>query len=351
MLVLVGGGALLWSDRIVHEIPAGHGGVLWLRLFGGTVEQPALGEGVHLTFPWDSLILYDIRFRAVHRQLTAVTRDGLEVGLTVSYRYRPSAEVLGTLHRRVGPQYERVLVRASMDAALREIVARYTSADLHSADRGEINARVVAALSDDLRRGSLSAGRAQGQPMVQLDDFLIRSVTLPPSVAASVQHKNRQRHLVEEYDFRLRRELAESHRRVTEAQGIAAFQAQLAKRGDLEGFLRLRGVAATEALATAPASKVVVTGPGGRQPPVIVTFPPAGPSAAPPVPEAGSISRKPPPPPPEAGLSVEENQHAEAALATAAEPPDNPMLARVRGLWQRLVTTVGRWTGLDGSAP
>lgn len=341
-LALLAGGAFLWSDRIVHEIPAGHGGVLWLRLLGGTVEEPALPEGVHLTFPWDSIILYDIRFRTVHRQVTAVTRDGLEVGLTVSYRYRPSAQVLGTLHKRVGPEYERVLVRASMDAALREIVAGYASADLHSETRAEINDRLVTALGEDLRRGSLSAGRSEGLPMVQLQDFLIRSVTLPPSVAASVEHKNRQRHLVEEYDFRLQRELAESHRRVTEAQGIAAFQTQLARHPDLDGFLRLRGLAATEALATAPSSKVVVTGAGGRQPPVIVNFPPEEPIAT----TAGAGVVKPPAP----ALSAEEDRQSDTAVATAAEPPDHPVLAKVRGLWHRAVKAVGRWTGLGSGS-
>lgn len=336
------GVVILWSDHIVHEIPPGHGGVLWLRLLGGTVEQPALREGVHLTFPWDAIFLYDIRFRTLDHQTTAVTRDGLSVGLTVTYRYRPSPDTLGTLHQRVGPRYEDVLVRGSLDAALREVVSGYTSAELHGMERGAISAGILAALTDDLRRGSLSAGTQDAASMVEVEEVLIRAYTLPPSVAAAVERKNRQLHLVGEWDHRIRRESAESHRKAVEARGIDVFQKQLMAQGDMEKYLRLRGIAATEALISAPTSKTIVMGAAGRQPPVIVSFLPEDAPVLPVLPMAEEALPSP--------VNDTAQTQADVAEAVAADPPEHPTLARVRGVWQRFVKMIGRWTGLGGGA-
>jgi len=47
--------------RMVITIPAGHGGALWLRFFGGTVLEFHYGEGTKLIFPWDRIYVYDLR--------------------------------------------------------------------------------------------------------------------------------------------------------------------------------------------------------------------------------------------------------------------------------------------------
>lgn len=56
---------VLW-DRVVITVPAGSGGVMWYRFFGGTVDTPGppLREGFHVIFPWDKIYVYELRIQS-----------------------------------------------------------------------------------------------------------------------------------------------------------------------------------------------------------------------------------------------------------------------------------------------
>ena len=51
------------SPTLTVSIPAGHEGVLYERLAGGTNVQRAYDEGLHFLWPWNSMYVYDARFQ------------------------------------------------------------------------------------------------------------------------------------------------------------------------------------------------------------------------------------------------------------------------------------------------
>ncbi|MFX7040757.1 hypothetical protein ABTH85_18915, partial [Acinetobacter baumannii] len=77
-----------------------------------------------------------------------------------------------------------------------------------------------------------------------IQDILIRNVSLPEAIMASIERKIQQDQAAQEYQFRLQRELFESQRKQLEGQGIRAFQ-ETVQANLTENYLRWRGIEAT----------------------------------------------------------------------------------------------------------
>ena len=76
-LISVAALAILWP-HVVHLIPAGHKGVLFKRLSGGTVLNYTLEEGLHLVLPWNIVTVYDTRIQQKVTTLELLTSDRLK---------------------------------------------------------------------------------------------------------------------------------------------------------------------------------------------------------------------------------------------------------------------------------
>ncbi len=255
------------------EIPAGHVGVLWQRFFGGTVTDRSYGEGLKVIFPWDYITLYDARLRNSARFYDTISSNGLNMEVDIAVRYRVNREAVGALHKLVGPRYDEVLVFPEIGSYARTLIARYTPEQLYSQARlfiqGEILRQMRAGGGAALLRGQNVDGK-----LVEVEDVLIRGVRLPARVEDAIERKVEQQQAVLEYDFRIARETKEAERKRIEAEGVRDFQAAVAGQITDE-YLRLRGIEATTALATARNSKIIVLG-GGEGLPLIFN-PPAKP--------------------------------------------------------------------------
>lgn len=256
------------------EIPAGHVGVLWQRFFGGTVTDDSYGEGLKVIFPWDYITLYDARLQNSARYYDTISSNGLNMEIDIAVRYRVNREAVGALHKLVGPRYDEVLVFPEIGSHARKHVSRYTPEQLYSVNRAFIQAEIL----KEMRAGggaALLGGQGAGQRLVEVEDVLIRGVRLPARVEDAIERKAEQQHAVLEYDFRIARETKEAERKRIEAEGVRDFQAAVAGQITDE-YLRLRGIEATTALATARNSKIIVLG-GGEGLPLIFN-PPAAPA-------------------------------------------------------------------------
>src|SRR5580698_1153961 len=75
-----------WNNIFI-TIPAGHGGALWLRFFGGTVMHSTWGEGTKIIFPWDKIYVYDLRIKQSTTHVTILSKDGLQIGAELTVRF------------------------------------------------------------------------------------------------------------------------------------------------------------------------------------------------------------------------------------------------------------------------
>ncbi|MBP2296068.1 prohibitin family protein [Azospirillum rugosum] len=257
---------LYFAPSIVVFIPAGHGGVLWKRFHQGTQMAPALAEGVHVIFPWDKIEVYDLRLQEDTRSYSAIANDGLNVSIEITVRYRPYAEMLAALHKNVGPNYLEVLLVPEVGSVSREIVSRFKADELYAHRRLRVQTEAFEQVADRVMYAQIVGAEDAPKPdgrtktgYLLIQDILIRNVSLPDAIMASIERKIQQDQAAQEYQFRLQRELFESQRKQLEGQGIRAFQ-ETVQANLTENYLRWRGIEATLELAHSPNAKIVVIG-------------------------------------------------------------------------------------------
>ena len=260
---------ILWR-HIVITVPAGHAGVMWWRFFGGTeVTAPPKEEGVHMIFPWDKLILYDVRLQEKTTDFAVVANDGLSIRVTASIRWKARPKRLGRLHKTVGPDYLDRLVLPEVGSILRETIAKYKAVDLYASNRRTVQETIYQTI---LSEANGIGGRHEDEDshnLVALLDILVTEVALPNTLLDAIERKFAQSELVEEYRFRVQREELESQRKEVEANGIRKFQETVAPAIS-DAYLRWSGIEATLKLAQSLNSKVVILGNGPGGLPVIL---------------------------------------------------------------------------------
>ena len=248
---------ILFWGRITKTIPAGHGGVMF-RLFGGGVDTSrTYEEGFHFLAPWNEIIVYETRQQEISEEMSALSSNGLEIKIEFSTWYQPKWEDLGKLHAQIGTQYLTRVVVPAMRSAARSVVGRYTPEQIYSTKRDVIQEEIF-----------VETKKLLDEKYVQLNQVLIRSVTLPPTIKSAIESKLKQEQEALEYEFKLEKAAQEAERQRVEAEGKAKANS-IVSASITDKILRDKGIEATLKLAESPNSKVVVIG-GNDEMPIIL---------------------------------------------------------------------------------
>jgi regulator of protease activity HflC (stomatin/prohibitin superfamily) len=218
IVVLVG-----LSIACVVQVEPGQVGVQ--KLFG-KVNNNVLNSGLNVINPLVQVVMFDIRtenytMSGVQDEgakqgddaIRVLTADGLEVivDLTVLYRVVP-AEAPRIL-KEVGIDYRNVLVRPICRTKIRDNAVYYDAVALYSTKRDEFQSRIFSTIEANFKERGLL-----------LEQLLVRNITLPASVKASIESKINAEQDAQKMTFVLQKERQEAERKRVEAQGIADYQ-------------------------------------------------------------------------------------------------------------------------------
>ena len=239
---------IVFWNRITVTIPAGNGGVLY-RLFGGGIDTTkTYEEGLHFIAPWNSMQIYETRQMVADEEMSALSSNGLEIKIEFSTWYQPKWDELGKLHATIGTQYLTRAVIPAMRSAARSVVGRYTPEQIYSTKRDAIQEEIFEETKKLLE-----------SKHIQLNQVLIRSVTLPPTIKSAIESKLKQEQEALEYEFKLEKAAQEAERQRVEAEGKAKAN-NIVSASINDKILREKGIEATLKLAESPNAKIVVIG-------------------------------------------------------------------------------------------
>ena len=239
---------IVFWNRITVTIPAGNGGVLY-RLFGGGIDTTkTYEEGFHFIAPWNSMQIYETRQMVADEEMSALSSNGLEIKIEFSTWYQPKWDELGKLHATIGTQYLTRAVIPAMRSAARSVVGRYTLEQIYSTKRDAIQEEIFEETKKLLE-----------SKHIQLNQVLIRSVTLPPTIKSAIESKLKQEQEALEYEFKLEKAAQEAERQRVEAEGKAKAN-NIVSASINDKILREKGIEATLKLAESPNAKIVVIG-------------------------------------------------------------------------------------------
>lgn len=250
----------------IIQIDAGHVGV---KSLFGKIENDPLLSGLHFINPLLDVKEIDVKTQnytmsGVHDEgdvsgddaIRVLTADGLEViiDLTVLYRVLPTEAP--RILQEVGIDYRDKIVRPLTRTKIRDNSVYYEAVSLYSSKRDEFQNRIYKSIEKDFKSRGLV-----------LEQLLVRNITLPGSVKASIESKINAEQEAQKMQFVLQKEKQEAERKRVEAQGIADYQ-RIISSGLTDKQLQYETIQANLALAKSPNSKIIVM--GGKNTPLIL---------------------------------------------------------------------------------
>ena len=246
--------------KCIVQIGAGQIGV---KSLFGKVQNDVLQSGLHFVNPLVEVRMLDIKTQnytmsGVHDEgnqtgddaIRVLTSDGLEVtiDLTVLYKLIPSEAP--RLIRETGEDYTDKIVRPLTRTKIRDNSVYYEAISLYSNKRDEFQQRIFKSIEDDFKKRGLV-----------LEQLLVRNITLPASVRATIEQKINAEQDAQKMQFVLLKEKQEAERKRVEAQGIADYQ-RIINIGLTDQQLQYEQIKAYLELAKSPNSKVIIMGKG-----------------------------------------------------------------------------------------
>jgi regulator of protease activity HflC (stomatin/prohibitin superfamily) len=252
--------------KCIIQIGAGEVGV---KSLFGNVQNDVLSSGLHFINPLVEIKHLDIKTQnytmsGVHDEgaqsgddaIRVLTSDGLEVtiDLTVLYKLLPSEAP--RLLRETGDDYTDKIVRPVTRTKIRDNSVYYEAIALYSTKRDEFQQRIFNSIENDFKKRGLI-----------LEQLLVRNITLPQSVKATIEQKINAEQDAQKMQFVLLKEKQEAERKRVEAQGIADYQ-RIINIGLTDQQLQYEQIKAYLELAKSANAKVIIMGKGNA--PVIL---------------------------------------------------------------------------------
>lgn len=247
--VIIGGIVLLYIYKSIFiTIQSGEGGVLYKKFGGGTDLEKTYSEGFHIIAPWNEMMVYEVRQQEVLEKMAVLSSNGLEISVEVSAWYQPDLKTLPSLHQEKGRDYLNRVVKPSMRSATRSVIGRYTPEEIYSTKRDAIQTEI----NEETRK-------ILEKQYIQLNEILVRDITLPATIKTAIEKKLRQEQESLEYEFKLSKALKEAERQKIDAMGKAEAN-KILSASLTDKILKEKGIEATLELAKSPNAKVVVVG-------------------------------------------------------------------------------------------
>lgn len=260
-LAIIGGGALILTliaaGCMTTSIGAGERGVKF-DYFTGTQLERSYDEGVHVFWPWQQIVPYNVRFVAGNEVVEALSSNGATIGMDITVRYRPTEALLPQLHQTYGQNYYEQLILPVTRSAARGVVGRYTPEELYSTRRSELEEELANAITARV-----------GGDLIRIEAVDIRDVRLPDQVRRAIEEKLQEEQRVQRAALEVQRAEQEADRKRVEAQGDAD-RARIITESLSPQFLRFQGIQATRELAESQNAKIVVIGSGDDGLPLIL---------------------------------------------------------------------------------
>ena len=246
------------TTSCVKQIDAGEVGV---KVLFGSIQNDIMLSGLHFINPLLDVKKLDVKTQnytmsGVHDEgnkvgddaIRVLTSDGLEVTIDLTVLYRVVSTEAPKLLRETGDDFRDKIVRPITRTKIRDNAVYYQAVDLFGNKRDEFQQRIYKSIEDDFRKRGL-----------MLEQLLVRNITLPNSVKASIESKINAEQDAKKMEFVLQKEKQEAERKRVEAQGIADYQ-RIINTGLTDQQLQYEQIKAMKELALSQNAKVIVMG-------------------------------------------------------------------------------------------
>ena len=268
--------ALLLGSKLAKVVDAGHVGVA--KLFG-EVEEEAYQEGLQIPVnPFLEWTLFDARQKTMMETVNVPTQDQMQVRMEISVQYRLIADMAPQILKNTGTLESTVKIHLvpKLREALRVEGKKVSDAKefFKKETVQSIQQNLLAELGEYLKSKGL-----------EVQDVLIRDITLPPTIMEAISRKKEMQQEAERAVAELQRKEVDARLAVISAQADKNAALQRAEQEKIladaesyririindaiannESYLQLQAIEALKAIAADRSATIYFTNGGTPQP-------------------------------------------------------------------------------------
>jgi prohibitin 2 len=246
--VLMAGGAGLvglsyFANNLLFNVEAGHRAVKFNRISG--IGNQVFEEGTHLNIPWfEWPIIFNVQTRAKVMTSTSGTKDLQMVNISMRTLSRPHPDKIAEIYRRIGFDYEDVVLYSMTNEVSKSVIARVNAQALIS-QRGQVSAMIKRELSERLLKFNII-----------LDEVAITHLEFSPDFKAAVESKQVAKEQADRGRFLVMKAEQEKNATIIRAEAVTK-EAELigdAMKVNPEAYIDIRRIQRAEQIAKAIAS-------------------------------------------------------------------------------------------------
>lgn len=165
------------------SIEPGEEGFLFSKFGDGVQKEVTYNEGFEWHAPWNDIITYDTREKTLDLNLTDVLdNNGLSLGVDVALMFKVQKGKSATLHTTRGVEYVDNFVHPVSVGAIRQVVKKYTAAQIYSGQVDNFEQQVFDLASKDLMDNNITLTRV-----------ILKDIDPPAKIAAAIEAKEAQK--------------------------------------------------------------------------------------------------------------------------------------------------------------
>jgi regulator of protease activity HflC (stomatin/prohibitin superfamily) len=242
-------------------------GKVGVKTLFGKVENDVLPSGLHLINPLVDVTTFDAKTQNYTMSgvstegqkegddaIRILSADGLEVTIDLSVLFRLRADQAPFILQNIGTDYLDKIVRPVARTAIRDNAVYYEAVALYSTKRQEFQDKIYRTIGESFAKRGL-----------ELQQLLIRNITLPQSVRTTIESKINAEQDAQKMQFVLQKERQEAEQKRIQAQGIADYQ-RIISTNLSDKQLQYESILAQKAVALSPNAKVIIMGSGKSMP-------------------------------------------------------------------------------------
>ncbi len=254
-LIVVGIGLVSTSFKVIEP------GQVGVQTLFGKVQDNVLESGLHIIDPVVEVTNFNIQTQNYTMSgitdegaktgddaIRILSSDGLQVTIDLSVLYKVNPAKAPFILQNIGVNYEEKIVRPVSRTAIRDNAVNYQAVDLYSTKRQEFQQKITQTIEQSFAKNGL-----------ELQQILVRNITLPASVRASIESKIQAEQDAQKMQFVLQKERQEADRKRVEAQGIADYQKIISTQLS-DKQLIYESIKAQKEIALSPNAKVIIIG-------------------------------------------------------------------------------------------
>jgi regulator of protease activity HflC (stomatin/prohibitin superfamily) len=267
-IISIVGVAIILLAAVISSVVQINPGEIGVQKLFGKVSDKTLESGLNVVNPLVEVVTFDIRTQnytmsGVHDEgeksgddaIRVLSADGLEVVIDLTVLYKVVPGETPRILKEIGTDYRNTIVRPICRTKIRDNAVYYDAVALYSTKRDEFQSRIFKTIEKDFKSRGLV-----------LEQLLVRNITLPASVKATIESKINAEQEAQKMTFVLQKEKQEAERKRVEAQGIADYQ-KILSTGLSDKQLQYEMI---KAIATSPNAKLIIMNGGKSGTPVIL---------------------------------------------------------------------------------